>query len=37
VSAGGARLIEEHFSFDAARAGILDALERAQRRAAARA
>ena len=34
---GGPRLIDEHFSFAAARAGILDALERALSRAAARA
>ncbi len=33
----GPRLIDEHFSFDAARAGILDALKRARSRAAARA
>jgi glycosyltransferase involved in cell wall biosynthesis len=37
LSSGGPRLIEEHFSFAAARAAIVDALERARNRAAARA
>jgi O-antigen biosynthesis protein len=37
LHAGGPRVIEEHFSFEAARAGIVDALERARTRAAARA
>jgi glycosyltransferase involved in cell wall biosynthesis len=37
LHAGGPRLIEEHFSFEAARAGIVEAVERARGRAAARA
>jgi glycosyltransferase involved in cell wall biosynthesis len=37
LHAGGPRLIEEHFSFAAARAGIVEAVERARGRAAARA
>jgi glycosyltransferase involved in cell wall biosynthesis len=37
LSSGGKRLVEDHFSFAAARAGIVDAIERARDRAAARA